>query len=180
MKPLPLVALAALLLAACARPAEEPELAPGQEPFAETVTYGEAVDPVGPALEPADLTADPNTYNGQPVRVRGTVAQVCQRTGCWLELQNTAGPNVRVEVPRDETGQYLWTFPPDLGPVRALVEGIARVREVSAEDRRHLAEDAGLETDVAGFTEPGQEIVVEARGVLVERTAETATPTPQG
>ncbi len=149
---------------------------PADEQAAETeyVSYGEplAVGDGITALSPAALTADPLAYDGTVVRVEGTVSQVCQAKGCWLTLQNPTATPVRVQVPRDAEGAYLFTFPTDLGAREAIVEGVVLVDTTSAETLRHLAEDEGRpQAEIDAIVAPQPTIVLTARGVLVKAPA---------
>jgi len=175
MKPLPLLLLAALLpLAACDRPTADPALEadahaddPGRIEF---TGYGDSVAERGDTISPADLAADPARYDGQRVRVEGTIVQVCQQKGCWMTLQNGTDEPVRVHVQKDDAGEYRWTLPMDLGPQRAIVEGTAEARTVDVDEQRHYAEDAGRpQEEIDAITIPQQTVVIHASGVLVER-----------
>jgi hypothetical protein len=167
--------LLATLLAAC-QPADD------QQPPEEAVSvaymsFGEMVAEEGPALAPADLTADPHAYHGQTVRIEGTIRQVCQQAGCWITLDNPAGEPVRVHVPRDAAGDYAWTFPMDLGPRRAIIEGTARADTLSVDEQRHYAEDAGRpEGEIEAIDQEAFTASVLARGALVEQDAAPVPP----
>ena len=177
MKPFHILALAAIaLLATACEPREEPQ-PPEEAVSVSYLSFGEMVAEEGPALSPADLEADPRAYHGQTVRVEGTIRQVCQQAGCWLTLDNPAGDPVRVLVPRDPAGEYAWTFPMDLGPRHAIIEGTAQADTLSVDDLRHYAEDAGLpQQEIDAIDEPAFTASVLARGVLVEQDAAPVPP----
>ncbi|MEM1043199.1 MAG: DUF4920 domain-containing protein [Bacteroidota bacterium] len=175
----------ALLLAGCTRDGEVREAdvvvqAPSEELGLNDrfVNYGADVaagsDLV--ALAPATLTADPLAYDGTTVRVEGSVTQVCRMKGCWLSLDNPTDTPVRVMVPRDENGQYVFTFPPDLPAASdAVVEGTVRVDTMSVDMLRHLAEDQGRpQAEIDAITEPEPTVALIARGALL-RTPEAAS-----
>jgi hypothetical protein len=122
------------------------------------------------SLDPAALTQDLGTYQNTVVRVEGTVAKVCQAMGCWLTLQNPAGTPIRVEVPRDEEGEYVYTFPTDLGIAEVIVEGTVTSDTTDVETLRHFAEDEGRSSEeVDAITEPERTVVLTARGALVKQ-----------
>jgi hypothetical protein len=146
---------------------------------AEYVAYGDLLamdeDDAVVSLDPAALTQDLGTYQNTVVRVEGTVAKVCQMEGCWLTLQNPTGTPIRVEVPRDEAGEYVYTFPTDLGIAEVIVEGTVTADETSVETLRHFAEDEGrAPEEIDAITEPEQTAVLTARGALVKQ-ADVAT-----
>jgi hypothetical protein len=191
---LPLLCLAFLLVGCGDRPAtDELELADdtlGEEVEAvveidgdEYVSYGDPlpVDPDGiVALDAAVLAEDLGTYENTVVRVEGTVAKVCQMKGCWLTFQTPASAPVRVQVPRDDEGEYVYTFPMDLGAAEVIVEGTVTSDSTDVETLRHFAEDEGLpQEEIDAITEPERTIILTARGALVKRGALAETVTPQ-
>jgi hypothetical protein len=143
------------------------------------VSYGDPlrVDDDGiVALDPVALTEDLGTYENTVVRVRGTVAQVCQAKGCWLTFETPAAVPVRVEVPRDSAG-YVFTFPTDLGAAEVIVEGMVTADTTDVETLRHFAEDEGRpQEEIDAITEPERTVVLTARGALVKRAAPVTAP----
>jgi len=95
-------------------------------------TYGQPM-PAGDARPIATVMADAAANAGEPVKVQGRIAQVCQKTGCWLMLDNR-GQGVRVRtkhaffVPKDASGT-------------ATVHGRLEPVEVTPEQAAHYAED---------------------------------------
>lgn len=144
------------------------------EEVGEYVAYGDslAMDESLVALTPAALTQDLGTYQNTVVRVEGTVAQVCRMKGCWLTLQNPTATPIRVVVPRDSAGTYVYTFPTDLGAAEVIVEGTVTADTTSVETLRHFAEDEGRpQAEIDAITEPEATAVLTARGALVKRAA---------
>ena len=122
----------------------------------------------GPVVFVEDVVGAPETYDGTPVRVAGTVSEVCQMQGCWLTFQNEEGTPFRVSVPRDDDG-YVFTFPKDVSGQNAVVAGTLTIEETDVETLRHLAEDGGASADeVAAITEPERTFVLSATGARLE------------
>src|SRR5690554_5321367 len=124
-----------LIVAGCAETATD---APVETPVAtaDYTPYGEpvALDDGTPTVTPSALLADPAAYDGETVHVEGTIAEMCKMMGCWLTLRDTGaddGETVRVRVPKDSTGSYVYTFPTDLGMIDAVVEGTVEVDTMS-------------------------------------------------
>jgi hypothetical protein len=72
-------------------------------------------------------------------RFEAEVAEVCQNKGCWM----------RVNLPNDESvmvrfKDYGFFVPKDISGRTVVVEGKAFVSEVGEDERRHMAEDAGM------------------------------------
>ena len=168
-----LLALALLLpLAACAD-ADAPDTSASGETSQPApddlgaVRMGDTV-PDGEALTPDELIAGAGDYAGKTVLVEGVAREVCQMEGCWLTLADDEGRTVRVSVPRDDAGSYVYTFPTDAGGQTVRLAGQLSVETESVEDQRHYAADGGASPDeVAAITEPSQTLVFTAIGAEV-------------
>ena len=164
--------LAFAFIAGCAEPEVAEEIATDDlGANAEYAAFGESVvlEDGTMALDPATLTADPLAYDGTVVRVEGQVAEVCKAMGCWLTLQNPTATPIRVQVPRDEAGAYVFTFPKDLGMVDAIIEGTVTVDTLGVDELRHYAQDEGRsQEEIDAITEPQPTVQLVARGALVK------------
>lgn len=170
--------LALVLVAGCAEtatdaPPETPVAPADYTPFGEPV----ALDDGTPTVTPSTLLTDPAAYDGEIVRVEGTIAEMCKMMGCWLTLRDTdaeTGETVRVRVPTDEEGEYVYTFPTDLGMIDAIVEGTVSVDTMGVDELRHYAEDEGRsQEEIDAITEPQPTVVLTAHGALVETDGAT-------
>ena len=95
--------------------------------FGSTVTEFKAV-----AL--AKLIKQPQRFAGQTVRIEGTVKDVCQGKGCWIEIQDAKGKTFiaksmdeSVLVPKDCKGQ------------RVVVQGVFTSKTAKGHDAEHEA-----------------------------------------
>ena len=173
-----LLLLPLLVLAAC-----QTEPAADAETMATAYdVYGEAFDDAG-AVPVEAVVAEPDAYVGQAVTMEGRVSEVCQMAGCWLTFQTLDGQNVRIVVPREEEGGYVFTVPKDLSGRRAVVHGTLDAATVSEHMQHHYAEDADPDADPdehpADHTDadadadaaagPKPELHLTATGVLVEK-----------
>lgn len=173
----------ALLLAACATEpdaggeshgADTPVPEGTEAPAGATETVGAAPSD-GEVLLASDVLTRADDLAGQTVRVEGEIAEVCQMAGCWLTFQNDAGVPFRVAVPRDDAGQYTFTFPKDASGATAVIEGTLEVTETDVATRRHLAEDGGASAEeLAAITEPERTVVLNATGARIARAAAPA------
>ena len=164
-----LALLPLLLLAACAGEPDAPATDPTtmSEADAASVAVGDAV-PIGEAITPDELIARADELDGKTVTVEGTVREVCQQAGCWLTFADAEGRTVRVNVPRDESESYRFTFPKDLSGSTVRLAGQLDVELESVEDQRHYARDGGAsEAEVAAITEPKRTLVLTAIGAEV-------------
>lgn len=94
---------------------------------------------------------------------RARVLEVCQARGCWMRLELEEGRSVMVRFK-----DYGFFVPMDIAGREVAVGGKAFISEVSEEERRHLARDAGRsETEVKALEGPVREAGFEASGVRI-------------
>ncbi|MEM6327534.1 MAG: DUF4920 domain-containing protein, partial [Bacteroidota bacterium] len=134
------------------------------------VVIGEAPDEGADVLTVATAIEQADALSGQTVSVEGTVSKVCQMKGCWLTLASDTGETFRINVPKDDEGEYVFTFPMDVTGATAHVVGDLVVETESVEYLQHLAEDGGAsEEEIAEITEPRQSYVLTAQGARLSR-----------
>jgi hypothetical protein len=102
----------------------------------------------------ADIAASPSTYEGQTVRTEGTIARVCQRMGCWMELTADGAQPVRVPM-----AGHSFFLPRDVAGRPATIEGRVLLTPLSPGARAHLASEGAVAT--------ADELSIEATGVVV-------------
>ncbi len=105
-----------------------------------------AGDAVGEVIEPRSVLAlavvdsSPSDYFEQTLLVEATAVAVCERAGCWMQIQDG-----------DHTAMVRWEagcggayeFPRDIVGKRVLVQGSFYPKVISEEDAAHLEEEAG-------------------------------------
>ncbi|MDN3724650.1 DUF4920 domain-containing protein [Aequorivita sp. SDUM287046] len=96
------------------------------------------------------------------VKFAATVKDVCQKKGCWMNIETGAEP-VMVRFK-----DYAFFMPKDIAGQEIIVNGKAYVEEMSVDDQRHYAEDGGkTPEEIAAITEPKLSLAFEADGVLI-------------
>ncbi len=105
-----------------------------------------------------EVVQRPEAIGDEPVLVRGRVADVCQRKGCWTILQDG---DARVRVRFKDYGFFV---PTDCSGREALVEGVVEVKTLSADMARHYEEET-TGGDPAAVTGPRREVSMIATGV---------------
>src|SRR5690606_19486789 len=100
----------------------------------ESKSYGETM-PAGAAVPISAAVAQHGDYAGKPQRFSGRIAEVCQKEGCWMVLEDD-GQSARVmmrdhkfAVPKDATGS-------------AEVYGVLSRKELSPEAVKHMQEES--------------------------------------
>ncbi|OOQ60815.1 DUF4920 domain-containing protein [Mucilaginibacter pedocola] len=126
------------------------------------VTYGKTVTADG-ALTTAALKttlSSDTTYAG---KVTGTVVDVCKKKGCFMKLAQEDGKTIMVQFT-----DYAYFMPQNIVGKTVVVEGLAKVKELSVERQKHYAKDANKsEAEIAAITQPKKDISIMADGVLV-------------
>lgn len=113
--------------------------------------YGKGVQK-GKVLRIGELMKDRDAYVGQPVRVEGTITDVCPHMGCWIELADEEYA-IRFKV---EDG--VMVFPTEIKGQHATAEGTLRRIEMHGDEAvawaRHQAAERGEEFDPSSVKDP--------------------------
>ncbi|MBQ4820372.1 DUF4920 domain-containing protein [Aquimarina sp. MMG016] len=107
-----------------------------------------------------------NLKEGDTISVAfsSTVNDVCKAKGCWMKV--ALGNNKETMVKFKDYGFFV---PKDIEKDTVIVQGKAFVSEMSVEDQRHFASDAGKsEEEIAAITTPKKTYSFIADGVLIK------------
>ncbi len=100
------------------------------------------------------------------LKFASSIKEVCSKKGCWIKLP--AGETEETIMVRFK--DYGFFMPLDSHGKEVIVEGKAFVKEVSVDELKHYAEDAGKsKEEIAKITEPKLELAFEASGVLMKK-----------
>ena len=125
--------------------------------YGDTITEENAKE----ATQLATLMGDQGKMD---VKLTGTISQVCQKKGCWMDMD--MGNNQILKV---RFKDYAFFVPKDAGGKTAVIEGEAFHDTVSVAELRHYAEDAGKsKEEIEKITEPEISLNFEARGVIIK------------
>lgn len=134
---------------------------PPKGPADAGMTFGEKIMADG-AISTTDLTKKLDKESKLELKVQGEVAQVCAAEGCWLKMKTEKG-TIMVKMK-----DHKFLVPLSMNGKTIVVQGTAEKKTTSVEMLRHYAEDAGKTKDeIAAITEPKQEIVIQATGIVV-------------
>lgn len=99
-------------------------------------------------------------------KVRGKVADVCQRKGCWMDMALDELGNESMTI---KFKDYEFFVPMNCQGRTAIVEGYAKMEVQTVEWLQHKASDAGAsEEEIAAITEPKRSVTFMASGVIIE------------
>jgi len=98
-------------------------------------------------------------------KMTAKVDAVCKSKGCWMKLSLEDGNQVMVKFK-----DYGFFVPKDIEGKEVVINGKAFVNEVSVDEQRHYAEDAGKSAEeIAAITEVKKTYSFEADGVLLKQ-----------
>lgn len=97
--------------------------------------------------------------------LKATVAEVCQKKGCWMNLVQRAESEEAIMVQFKDYGFFM---PKDIAGREVIVEGIAYKQVTPVDELKHYAEDAGKsQEEIDAITEPKEETRFLASGVVL-------------
>ena len=134
-----------------------------QEPAsaAKGVTYGTGTTATG-AVDVNDMEKKMATDKFEG-KVTGKVTEVCQERGCWMKIEKANGETMMVKFK-----DYGFFMPKNIVGKEVVLEGEAKVNEVSVKQQRHYAEDAGKsKEEIEKIKKAKKEVQFIAKGVLV-------------
>ncbi len=161
-----LIYLFAISLAIVACNTEKKEEKTEVKEVAGYASFGEKIN-LENALTSKDMMlkfADLKPGDSINVKFASSINDVCTKKGCWMKLglNNDAETMVRFK-------DYGFFIPLDSKGKEVVVEGKAYVKEVSIDDLKHYAEDAGKsKEEIDAITETKMEFAFEATGVLLK------------
>lgn len=144
------------------KPSEESENVQSERNYA---SFGKLIDFEGAIggeemLDEFQALQDADTLE---TKFLATVTDVCKSKGCWMKLNLKNGEEVMVKFK-----DYGFFVPMDIEGREVVVNGIAFVDNMSVDDQKHYAEDAGeSQEDISQIKEPKRTFEFEADGVLI-------------
>ena len=97
-------------------------------------------------------------------KVTAQVIDVCQRKGCWMNVEGPDGSEIRVTFK-----DYGFFVPKNCAGKTVVLDGFAYTDTTSVAELKHYAEDAERsEEEIAAITEPEITVSFEARGVIIQ------------
>lgn len=153
-----------LMLVACENTGDKTSTKPaGTEAAATVQAFGEKITEDG-AVPVEQLATLMKNTNSVAVKLSGTVSAACQTKGCWMTLKNPGGEELRVTFK-----DYAFFVPKDCAGKTAIVDGIARIETTSVADLKEYAkDDKKSKEEIDAITEPLNELVFEAKGVILK------------
>jgi len=166
MKPLSLIIIVVLLIFSCKKKTEtdthikKESVEIAYESFGKHIIPDDAIAASSMAYHYKTMKAGDSVNSKMIAKVK----DVCQAKGCWMLLD--LGENQDMMVKFKDYGFFV---PKNIVGKEVIVNGKAFVKEVSIEEQKHYAEDAGkTQEEIAQIIEPKRTYAFEADGVLLK------------
>ena len=116
---------------------------------------------------PINIDVAVNAMNGVDTlnaKFAGTVSEVCQTKGCWMNIVDSKGHNtVRVRFK-----DYGFFVPKNIGSKKAIVRGKMYWNESGVDELNHLAEDRGTgQKEIDNVSKSEKSLMIMADGVII-------------
>ena len=98
------------------------------------------------------------------VAFKARVKEVCQQKGCWMTLDISDTEEVMVKFK-----DYAFFVPKNIAQKEVILNGRAYITEMSVEEQRHYAEDAGKTSEeIEAIIKPAKKLSFLADGVKIK------------
>jgi len=167
MKSIFLTFICVFFIISCKNKADVQQVEPVHTETVSYASFGNKIiaDDAIPAKSMAKHYKTMRVGDSIPSKIKAKVNSVCQAKGCWMRLDLEDGQEVMVKFK-----DYGFFMPKDITGKDVIINGNAYVSEVSVDEQRHYAEDAGkTKEEIALIIEPKRTFSFEADGVLLKQ-----------
>ena len=135
---------------------------PTEQTAKHTQYFGAKITP-DHAIPYAQMLGKLGDLDSLPAKVEGTIADVCQKKGCWMTITDDNGQEMLVQFEN-----YGFFMPKDAAGKKVIIEGYAYNEVTDVKTLKHYASDAGQPQEVIdAITEPQKELKFMAKGVIL-------------
>ena len=167
MKSLFLTFICVFFMISCKNKADVQQAEPTKTETISYASFGNKIiaDDAIPATSMASHYISMNVGDSIPSKIKAKVNSVCQAKGCWMRLDLEDGNEVMVKFK-----DYGFFMPKDITGQEVIINGHAFVSEVSVDEQRHYAADAGkTKEEIEQIIAPKRTFSFEADGVLLKQ-----------
>lgn len=125
--------------------------------------FGDTITENG-AITGNDLVTMMRTKDSANVKVTTKITEVCQKKGCWMDVELADGKTMTVRFK-----DYGFFVPKDAAGKTTVIDGMVRREVESVEWLKHKAEDAGkTKEEIDAITQADTTLSFEAYGVIIK------------
>lgn len=126
--------------------------------------FGDTITTDG-AIDATQLIARLEGKDSVFVKVTGSIEEVCQKKGCWININLGNNQSMKVRFK-----DYAFFVPKDAAGQTVFIEGYAYNDTVSVAELKHYAEDAGKsKEEIEKINKPEISVSFEANGVVIQK-----------
>ncbi|CAN5532174.1 hypothetical protein BH10BAC1_BH10BAC1_19060 [soil metagenome] len=126
--------------------------------------FGDSITTEG-AVACTDIVNQIKGKDSIQIKLTGTIEDVCQKKGCWMNVVIGNGKLMRVKFK-----DYAFFMPKNADGKTVFIDGWAYNDTVPVAQLQHYAEDAGKsKEEITKITEPEVSISFEANGVIIKK-----------
>ena len=104
------------------------------------------------------------TQDSAKVKVSAKITEVCQKKGCWMDVELAEGKLMTVRFK-----DYGFFVPKDCAGKTTVIDGMVRREVATVEWLKHKAQDAGKTKEkISAITQPDTSLSFEAYGVIIK------------
>jgi ABC-type nickel/cobalt efflux system permease component RcnA len=120
---------------------------------------------VSGAISVADLKAKISNQDSLMVKVSATITETCTRMGCWMDIKDEAGEDIKVRMK-----DHNFFVPKDgCEGKKCVIEGYAYRTTFTEEERLHYAEESNMSAEeIAKIKGPQDVLTITAHRVMIE------------
>jgi len=134
--------------------------APTYASFGDKITADKAISAAETLVSYEELTV----VDSLALKFSGKVTSVCKAKGCWMKVALDEGEEVMVRFK-----DYGFFVPKDIEGREVVLNGLAFASEMSVEDQKHYAKDAGMDQEkIDAIATPKKTYSFIADGVLLK------------
>jgi len=122
--------------------------------------YGTDINSELKVISVGDIYADTSAFVGKTVVLKGNMSELCRTGGCWTVLSDGTN-NIRALTMH----KFIMPKEMDITGKVAVVEGVFSIREITEDQAKHFAEEAG--TDPNLITGPQKMYRILATGIKI-------------
>lgn len=131
---------------------------------AEYEYFGDSTMTTDDAIPSTKLLAYMDGRDSVEAKVSGTIAEVCQRKGCWMSVEVDNGESMHVSY------DYEFLLPMNSAGREMVMQGYAFTDTIPVSHLKHLADDAGKsQEEIDAITEPEVTLSFLATGVMIKK-----------
>lgn len=122
--------------------------------------YGADINADSKILTIAEIYADTAGFSGKTVVVKGSMSELCRSGGCWTVISD-GSMNIRALT----LHKFIMPKEMDITGKVAVIEGVFSIKEITEDQAKHFAEEAG--TDPNLITGPQKMYRIMATGIKI-------------